>query len=171
MGEKSKRTAFRHPEMALRPVRFHNTEIDSIFKTREIQFNAIHHTSRLTGRNPPLASREPQRPLFSMKCSIIDSYRNPKQKSPCKCFCKGSRFFNDGVMIRCEFLGAHRNTLNTQYSILNTQYSHCTCRGGRIRTCDLLLPKQARCRATLHPVKIRTCFEGAKVMLHRDTTK
>jgi hypothetical protein len=27
------------------------------------------------------------------------------------------------------------------------------CRGGRIRTYDLLLPKQARYRATLHPEK------------------
>jgi hypothetical protein len=29
------------------------------------------------------------------------------------------------------------------------------CRGGRIRTYDLLLPKQARYRATLHPEKLK----------------
>ena len=28
------------------------------------------------------------------------------------------------------------------------------CRGGRIRTYDLLLPKQARYRATLHPERV-----------------
>src|SRR5690606_34923385 len=32
------------------------------------------------------------------------------------------------------------------------------CRGGRIRTYDLLLPKQARYRATLHPERVSYSF-------------
>ena len=40
------------------------------------------------------------------------------------------------------------------------------CRGGRIRTYDLLLPKQARYRATLHPEIPITEIRGANIRLN-----
>ncbi len=46
------------------------------------------------------------------------------------------------------------------------------CRGDRIRTCDHLVPNQARYRAALHPEKKRTfVFADAKVRFFYKTCK
>jgi hypothetical protein len=44
-------------------------------------------------------------------------------------------------------------------------FSKAFCRGGQIRTDDLLLPKQTRYRATLHPEVSLFPFGSAKVQI------
>ena len=66
---------------------------------------------------------------------------------------------SDPVWIRTKDLLLRRQLLypaelRGRFSKKKGMISHPLCRGGQIRTDDLLLPKQARYRATLHPEKI-----------------